>query len=143
MRHLIALVSVILTFFLAPVWAATLPPATCPDVAPIIKAGFLGVQEDKADNLYVAYQLGKYNTPSIWGFIIGVPLDQATTKGDAMNKAKAALVTLTGNPTPQPTDDKNNQWYCLYENEFHYFSAAATPINISNEDVHSVFNLQK
>lgn len=115
-------------------------PTKCPDPALIKKAGLMGIQEDKPDNLYVAYQVNKYGTSYTWGFLIGIPLEQVTTKGDGMNKAKAALSTLHGTPEPQAVDANNKQWYCLYENDLKYISATVTPISVSNEMVHSVFS---
>src|SRR5579872_1419992 len=84
-------------------WAAE-APAACPTVDLIQKAGLAVVQEDKDDHLFLAVQINKYNTPATWGFVIGVPSDQATSKGDAMNKAKQALTTLSGNPQPTAWD---------------------------------------
>ncbi|OGT55422.1 MAG: hypothetical protein A3F43_03785 [Gammaproteobacteria bacterium RIFCSPHIGHO2_12_FULL_42_10] len=108
--------------------AVSLPPATCPAVNAIQHAGLLGVMEEKSYQVYAVYQISKYTTPETWGFVIAVPINQATSKADAMNKAKAALPSLNGTPEPMPTDASNRQWYCLYDNDYQYIAAAFTPL---------------
>ena len=107
---------------------AALMPKTCPLVEVIKSAGFTGILEDKDDQLYVAYHIGPYHTPETWGFAIGVPYDQAISRVDAMNKAKAALSSLEGTPTPVAVDETQKQWYCAYHNQYDYLSVAVTPI---------------
>jgi hypothetical protein len=52
----------------------------------------------------------------------------ATSRSDAVNKARNALQSLNGTPSPTPRDDAHKQWYCLYDNNYHYVSAAVTPL---------------
>lgn len=120
-------------------WAVD-APISCPTVDFVKKAGLSMIQEDKEDSLYLAYQISRYSTTSTWAFVIGVPMDQALTKGDAMNKAKAALLTLSGEPEPLPTSKENKQWYCMYQNDYNYFAVSITPLSVSNAMVHSVFD---
>lgn len=126
--------------FIPAAWA-TEAPAACPAIELIKKGGLSGVQEDKEDKLFITYQISKYNTSSTWGFVIAVPSDQATSKGDAMNKARQALVTLSGEPEPVAMDDSNKQWYCLYQDQMDYLAVSFTPLSVSNETVHSIFTL--
>lgn len=135
--------SVLFTLIFIPAAWADEAPTACPKVDMIKKTRFMGIDEDKDDNLYVAYQISKYETPATWAFIMGVPSDQATTKGDAMNKAKAALATLSGNPTPMATNSENNQWYCLYENDYQYLALSVTPLNVSSAMPRSIFKIKK
>jgi hypothetical protein len=103
-------------------------PTACPAVDAIKSAGLSGVMEEKTYQVYAVYQIGKYNTPTTWGFMVAVPFSEATSRADAVNKARSALQTLSGTPTPTPRDDAHKQWYCLYDNNYHYVSAAVTPL---------------
>ena len=114
-------------------------PALCPTVAAIKQAGLSAVLKEESYKLYAVYQVNKYNTPEMWGFLMGVPFEQATSKGDAMNKARMALPTLTGDPIPTPVDDSHKQWYCLYDDDYHYVAIAATPV-IAAPMVHTLIS---
>lgn len=139
----LAAISTCLAVVMAPaVWAAD-APAACPTVDKIVKGSLSGVSEDKEDSLYFAYQISKYNTPATWAFVIGVPFEEATSKGDAMNKAKAALKTLKGTPEPIPTDNTNKRWYCMYENDYNYLAVSITPLDVSNELARSAFQFNQ
>jgi|GEM_PF-6352637 len=118
-------------------WAV---PGACPSVDAIKKGGFMAVQEYKKENVYIVYQLSKYDTPEIWAFGVGIPINQVTSKDDAKNKAQQALDTLDGSPKPIATDQKNNRWYCLYENKYNYITGAVTPMVFGNQIMDPVIN---
>ena len=108
--------------------AENLPPTVCPTVSAIQHVGLLGVMEEKSYQVYAAYQINKYATAETWGFVVAVPIDQAVSKTDAMNKAKEAMKSLAGEPEPVSTDATNRQWYCLYTDDYQYIAAAFTPL---------------
>jgi hypothetical protein len=105
-------------------WAGT-APASCPSVQSIQSAGLLAAELGD-DNTYDVGQINNYGTPDTWGFVINVT--GASSIQDAMNKAKIALSTLSGAPTPIYYQ---GEWVCLYNSAQGYIIGAITPIPLS------------
>lgn len=90
----------------------------CPAVKDIKTVGLNEVErfgeEGDPESVYAAYSVDQYKTNHTWFFGISIPLDQASSTEDAMNKARDLLQTLSGDPKPQ-YNDKDDIHYCLYK----------------------------
>lgn len=116
-------------------------PRSCPGVSQIIGAGLMEADFDNEDNVYVAGQINNYGTADMWAFVVLVPGQDATSETDALDKARAALPTLTGKPAPM---FYKNKWICLYNNlQGGYRAAAVTPISMTAMTHGSLLQLGK
>lgn len=109
-------------------------PAGCPSIASIKQAGLTESERDDEDGSYIAGTVNTYGTRDTWGFVVMMNLNQASSPEDALNKARAALPTISGNPQPYYTD---NHWACMYNIGNGYFAGAVTPITFSKAMAHS------
>jgi hypothetical protein len=97
------------------------PPAQCPKVFDLKRAGLLYTEQD--EDGYLTYQIAPYGTESMWVF--GFDGIKAGSPQEALSMGYQALINLTGAPKPVfiPTE---NSWVCLYTNTMGYMSMAVT-----------------
>jgi hypothetical protein len=112
-------------------------PRSCPGTSQIISAGLMMADVDQEDGVYVAGQLNTYGTVDTWAFVVLLPLHAASSEIDALDKARAALPSLTGRPSPIAFKGK---FICLYNNLPNGYKAAAiTPVSVAGMTHGSVF----
>lgn len=58
---------------------------------------------------------------------MAVPFNDASSQQDALDKARAALSLLGGNPSPFFYQDR---WVCVYNAPYDYKALAVTPITL-------------
>lgn len=101
-------------------------PASCPSAASIIAGGLPNIEFDAESGGYIAYQVGRYNTKNLWGFLIADI--QAGSVDEAVRIASADLSTLSGTPTPM-ADTADDLWVCFYATQSGHLAAAITPLD--------------
>ncbi|KTD61253.1 DUF4949 domain-containing protein [Legionella spiritensis] len=95
--------------FAGAISAATPNLPACPD-AGAIKAQGLSMAEQLLPGMYIAYDVGQYNTEGFWFFGIG-PVE-AEDENAALVSGNKSLTTLSGQPTAEQDEDGNI--YCAY-----------------------------
>ena len=132
---------------LVPAVNAATAPTACPAIPLIQKAGLAFVEKDNDNHMYIVAQINKYATTSMWAFAVLMDDTQATSKQDALNKAKDAMKTLSGSPEPTLIDEASEkdkqQWYCLYENQYNYLTVSITPISVSGNNFATFMKAKK
>lgn len=126
------LLSALASLLVAQTASAGVRPEACPSAEAIKKAKFSIIFYNEDEEFYMVGATGKFETTQKWGFLMGIPGDQATGLEDALNKANAALATVSG--TPKPVSASRRIWRCKYMSSFDYPVVALTPIGESNNN---------
>jgi hypothetical protein len=100
-------------------------PANCPSASALKSGGFFMAQEDQEGRGFVAFSLGTYQTPEMWGFAMG--FIKAGNQMEALMKANEVLPSLKGNPKPIPVEEAKT-WACLYGVNGPYQVMAFSPL---------------
>lgn len=90
-------------------FAAHQAPEACPSVSAIQNEG-LSMSIEVMQDMYLAYNLSRYNTESNWVFVIGII--NAESDDEALDEGNENLSTLTGAPTPEEED---GSYICEYD----------------------------
>lgn len=130
-----------ITTLASPLWAFQIPPQPekCPSVSSIQQTTFISAQK-LSDNSYGAIQLGSYDTQQAWAFLVAKIA--ASSKDDAINKAKAALSSLNFAAGPIYYS-QSNIWACIYNIDSGYQALAITPLPSQSFNTDSVFKAVK
>lgn len=103
-------------------------PNRCPGLDAIKSAGLMMAQRDDRDGFYVAAQIGNYDTNVKWVFGMILPISDADSTDEALDKAREALPDLSGEPDPVSYQGK---WVCMYDELPNgYRALAITPVSM-------------
>lgn len=97
-----------------------LPTLICPSASAIQEGGLAGSIPFFNRN-YMTYTISRYDTSSNWTFVMG-PI-AAKSEKNALDKGLRLLTTVSGNPSPQQSEE--GEWACLYHTENSKVVAAA------------------
>ena len=89
--------------------SAVAKESTCPDLSDIQAEGIQMAQQLEK-NFYVGYSVSKYNTPTLWGFLIG-PV-KASSKEETLELTNELLSNLTAPGVP---DTIEGHFVCIYD----------------------------
>jgi hypothetical protein len=95
-------------------------PLACPNASAIQEGGLMG-SIPFFNRSYMTYTISSYDTSSNWTFVMGPIV--AKSEKNALDKGLHLLTTLSGNPSPQQSEE--GDWACLYHTKNPKVVAAA------------------
>lgn len=134
-RHIFTSIFITLSFVLdTSAHSAIHRPSTCPQAAKIIAAGLKEVDQlgeaDSSAGAYLVYNIDHYSTHRTWIYGITLPMNEASSHEDALNKARTLIQSVSGQPTPV---EQGGDYVCTYQIKGDYANDASLLEDDSND----------